>query len=96
MPREPGRPCDYSVLISRAEAWPRAGFWTIGLRERLPVIPVPLRSPDGDAELDLQEVLHRVYDASGYEDYIYGGKPDPPLTPDDQEWAESLVPRRGA
>jgi hypothetical protein len=85
---------DYSVLISRAEAWPRAGFWPIGLRERLPVIPVPLKYSDTDAQVDLQEVLHRVYDVSGYEDYIYGGKPDPPPAPDDQSWAERLLPRR--
>jgi len=96
MPMEPQRACDYSVLISRAEAWPRAGFWAIGLRERLPTIPVPLRSPDGDAQLDLQEILHHVYDVSGYEDFIYAGTPDPPLAPDDRAWAESLVPRRRA
>jgi hypothetical protein len=82
------------VLVSRAERWPHAGFWAIGLRERLPVIPVPLKSPDDDAQLDLQEVLHHVYDASGYEDYIYSGAPDPPLLPDDQAWAESVISRR--
>jgi hypothetical protein len=96
MPMEPRRPCDYSVLVSRAEEWPRAGFWGIGLRERLPIIPVPLKSPDGDAQLDLQELLHDVYDASGYEDYIYGGTPDLPLAPDDQAWARSLVSQRRA
>ncbi len=96
MPMEPQRTCDYSVLISRAEAWPHAGFWAIGLRERLPKIPVPLKSEDVDAQLDLQEVLDHVYDVSGYEDYIYAGSPYPPLAPDDRAWAESLVPRRRA
>lgn len=96
MPMEPRRPCDYSVLVSRAEAWPRAGFWAIGLRDRLPIIPVPLRAPDGDAQLDIQDVLHHVCDASGYGDYIYEGTPDPPLSVEDQAWAESFVPQRRA
>jgi hypothetical protein len=86
--------CAYSVLISRVEDRPQAGFWPIGLRDRLPTIPVPLRRPDGDARLDLQAVLEQVYDASGYEDYIYSGAPDPPLAPEDRAWADALVPPR--
>ena len=65
MPMEPRRVCDYSVLVSRADAWPRAGFWAIGLRERLPTIPVPLKAPDSAAQLDIQELLDHVYDVSG-------------------------------
>jgi hypothetical protein len=82
----------YSVLVSRVDERPQAGFWPIGLRDRLPVIPVPLRAPDGDARIDLQEVLHHVYDASGYEDYIYSGSPDPPLVGDDHSWSATLIP----
>jgi hypothetical protein len=84
----------YSVLVSRPDDRPRAGFWPIGLRERLPIIPVPLRAPDGDARLDLQQALDHVYEASGYEYYIYSGLPDPPLEGEDRIWAESLIPLR--
>ena len=35
----------YSVLVSRVDHRPKAGFWPIGLRDRLPIIPVPLRTP---------------------------------------------------
>ena len=83
----------YSVLVSRVDDRPRAGFWPIGLRDRLPIIPIPLRAPDGDARLDLQEALNHVYDASGYEDYIYSGLPDPPLEGEDRIWAEGVIPR---
>jgi hypothetical protein len=83
----------YSVLVSRVDDRPKAGFWPIGLRDPLPIIPVPLRAPASDARLDLQEALNHVYDASGYEDYIYSGLPDPPLEENDQAWAESLIPR---
>ena len=89
----PDRPeCDYSVVVSRAERRPEADFWPIRLREPLPVIPVPLRSPDRDATLDLQELLHRVYDAGRYAHYVYEGRPKPPLLPEEEEWARPLVP----
>jgi len=91
MPQE-GRPeCDYSVMVSRAEKRPAADFWPIGLRSRLPVIPVPLRSPDAAAQVDLQESLHRAYDGPGYEHFVYSGDPDPPLSPSDAAWARQLV-----
>jgi hypothetical protein len=63
--------CDYSVLVSRAERRPKAGFWAIKLRERLPLIPVPLRLEDGDVQIDLQAALNSAYDAAAYERFIY-------------------------
>jgi hypothetical protein len=84
--------CAYSVLVSRVEDRPRAGFWPVGLRSRLPEIPVPLRAPDADARLDLQAIVHRLYDSAGYEDYIYDGVPDPPLVPDDLAWSRAFLP----
>lgn len=92
MPPEERPASAYSVLVSRAEHRPRAGLWPIGLRDRLPLIPVPLRAPDPDARIDLQEILDRVYDAYGYEDFLYDGTPDPPLAEIDAAWARSLVP----
>src|SRR3954447_22512757 len=95
MPMDDRPECDYSVLVSRAEDRPLAGFWPIRLRDPLPAISIPLRLPDEEARLDLQEALHRVYDASGYEDYIYAGAPEPPLAPDDAEWARQVARRPG-
>ena len=89
----PDRPaCDYSVTVSRAERRPEADFWPIGLRERLPTIPVPLRAPDRDATLDLQGLLHRVYDAGRYAHYAYEVRPQPPLGSDEEAWARQFLP----
>jgi hypothetical protein len=93
MPAEDRPACDYAVMVSRADERPRAGFWPIGLRDRLPVIPVPLGAPDPDARLDLQEILDHIYDAGGYAYYIYDGDPEPPLRPDDAAWARTVGPR---
>ncbi len=88
-----GRPeCSYSVLVSCFERRPDAAFWPIALRERLPVIPVPVRAPDSDARLDLQAVIDRIYDDAGYGDYIYEGAPRPRLEGDDADWARQLLP----
>jgi hypothetical protein len=84
--------CDYSVMLSRAEKRPTADFWPIRLRDRLPVIPIPLRPPDAAAQVDLQEVLHRAYDGPGYEHFIYRGEPEPSLSANDAAWARQLAP----
>jgi len=44
--------------------------------------------------LDLQSALHQVYDAAGYEDYIYANEPNPPLQGADAEWAQRLLTTR--
>jgi hypothetical protein len=83
--------CDYYVMVSRAEERLRADLWPLRLRDRLPVVPIPLRPPWPDARLDLQEVLHTVYDRAYYKDYIYDGTPQPPLGDEDARWAEELL-----
>lgn len=87
-------PCDYYVLVSRYEDRPSVGFWPIGLRERLPVVAVPLAGPDPAAHLDLQSVLDRTYDAAGFGSYIYSEPPEPPLAPDAAAWAATFLPNR--
>jgi hypothetical protein len=92
MPHEKRPRCDCSVSVSRAEDRPWAGFWPIRLRRRLPAVPIPLRPGNPDAPIDLQEILHQVYDASGYGDFIYNGWPDPALSSRDAAWARTFVP----
>lgn len=87
--------CDYYVLVSRYEERPGVGLWPLHLRDPLPAVPIPLTAPDADVSLDLQAVLHHVYDAADYGKYIYDEAPHPPLTPADATWAAQLVPQRG-
>ena len=87
-------PCDYYAMVFRTERWPLADLWPIGLRQPLPIIPVPLRAPDPALRLELQPILHRIYDAAGYAKFIYDEEPTPPLSPEDIEWARTLIPSR--
>jgi hypothetical protein len=94
MPPDNRPDCDYSAFVSRAESRAKAEIWPIRLRDRLPVMPVPLRAPDPDVALDLQEVLHNTYEGPGYERFIYKGTPDPPLSPNDTAWSQQFLPAR--
>jgi Protein of unknown function (DUF4058) len=78
---------EYFVHVSPEKRRPQGLVWTIRLSQRLPVIPVPLRTGDDDAPLDLQAVLDTAYDHAGYHRVIdYTKEPVPPLKP---EWRES-------
>jgi len=82
---------DYRVVLSRQEERPKVVVWPVQLRDPLPPIPVPLRSPDPDVSIDLAEVVNRVYDLTGYADYVYDLPVQPPLNDADREWAAELV-----
>jgi len=86
--------CEYYGLVSRSQKRPSAEIWPIRFRESLPEIPIPLRPSDPEAHLDLQAVLHGVYDAAGYEYYVYGTPLQQPLSLDDAAWARQFVPAR--
>jgi len=88
---DPPHECDYCIVVSRAEERPDVDVWPLRLRDPLPTVPVPLRSPDGDARLDLQALVHRVYDAAGYRHYLYQFQPKPALSDVDAEWAAEIV-----
>jgi hypothetical protein len=93
MPPDDRPPGDYSVLISRAGRRPAAEYWPIRLRDRLPIIPIPLKPGDSDRRIDLREVVDQAHDEGGYWKYIYDGTPEPPLSAEDAEWSARLVPR---
>jgi hypothetical protein len=83
----------YLACVRRAWTPSRWLAWPIALRERLPRIPVPLRPVDAAVWLDLQALLERAYVAGGHDDIDYGRPCEPPLAPEDAEWARALVAR---
>jgi hypothetical protein len=67
--------CDYYALVSRAATRPKVDFWPIQLRESLRPIPIPLREGEPEPMLDLQAMIHRIYDAGHYRLFIYDSPP---------------------
>lgn len=70
--------------------------WPILLRQKLPPIKVPLRAGEAEIHLDLQALFQIVYDRAGYDLIIdYRAEPDPPLTPEQAQWAHALLKAKG-
>lgn len=89
-PRLPNVP--YLVTLTRAQSGV-VNVWTIGLQDKLPIIPVPLRVPDADVSLDLPLALSAIYDEAAYDlsvDYRQP-PPPPPLSELDAGWLENLL-----
>ncbi len=70
----------------------RYEFYPMNLRDPLPRITIPLKKGEPDAALDLQAAFERVYQSGVYDGEIdYGQPPDPPLSPENAESAQSLL-----
>jgi hypothetical protein len=83
---------DYLAVVSRTYERPDSDVWTIGLRDKLPVLPVPLLPPDPDIPLDLSKALHTAYERAHYERRInYSEPPTPLLKKEDATWAWKLL-----
>ncbi len=80
-------PSPYLALLTRA-ARPATEVWPIQLTDTLPILPVPLQTPDPDVPLDLQAALSVIYDESDYgrtTDYTVP-PPPPALSEQDKAW----------
>jgi hypothetical protein len=90
----PPTPSAYYALVCWASLLPRAGYWSIGVRDRLPEVPVPLDADKPDCLLDLQPCFDRAYDEGRFPLYInYTQPPTPPLPEADAAWARELLAR---
>ncbi len=86
----------YQVCVYRAWGAALGEVYRVPLRERLPIIKVPLRKTDADVPLDLQALVEQCYRNGGYdEDIDYRTEPDPPLDADDGRWADALLRKQG-
>lgn len=87
-----GYDSDYLVTLSRTEERPVAELWPTNLPSPLPTIPIPLLLGDADLVMDLQQILHQVYDESGYSRRIRHSDPipAPPLSDQNAAWLKQL------
>ena len=87
---------DYSLFVSPAADRPRAFFWPFTIRDAIPAFTLPLQPDDDEPEVDLNTILHELYDRAGYDLRIrYGEEPIPPLEDDDAAWVGALLREAG-
>lgn len=83
------RPFEYLISVNRWPKRDRFELYPLRLRNRLPRFKVPLVAPDPDVPLDVQAALEQVYEDGSYMLRVkYHGPCVPPLSPDDQTWAD--------
>jgi len=90
---KPLPPGHFFAIVARAETRPKADVYAWSVRDRLPVIPIPLKSPDPDVMLDLGAVTDSAYQDGRYAETIRYHDPLPdglPIAPEDRAWAESM------
>ena len=92
--REPVK-SDYRIMISRSKSRPRAKLLAFGVCQASPAVPIPLLPKDPEPSLDLNGVLHALYERARFDLRLdYANPPVPPLSEDDAEWARAIVARR--
>ena len=85
---------DYYAFVSRAGCRESCGVYDWSVRDRLPTIPVPLRSPDPDVPLDLAAAFATSFDQGKYGRRLRYDRPPPaPLAEADRAWAADVAGR---
>jgi hypothetical protein len=91
-----GHRTTYAICVHRGWKPFEVEYYRLPLQERLPAIAIPLRQSDRDVPLDLQSIFTECCEEGRYVDDIdYRKDPDPPLTPDDAQWADALLREQG-
>lgn len=85
----------YQVCVRRATQPGEAEIYKAPLRERLPIIRIPLRPTDPDVLLDLQALIDECYRRGRYATIDYSVDPDPSLSPPDARWADEVLRAAG-
>ena len=83
---------DYRILVSRSWDRPKAKLYTFGVRAAIPAFPLPLREGEEDVPVDLNAILHALYERANYNLRLdYGCPAVPPLSEADAAWARGRI-----
>ena len=76
----------YGVCVFRGIEPKKPEAYVIKLRDRLPIISIPLRLTDADIALELQPLIDQCHERGRYHRLRYQIEPDPPFAPVDAAW----------
>ncbi len=85
----------YQICVRRSSRPDEAEVYRAPLRERLPIIRIPLRPKDRDVPLDLQDLIDQCYRRGRYAAIDYTNDPVPLLSLPDARWADELLRAAG-
>ncbi len=88
---------DYHILVSDAAQRPSAELYGFNLRDHIPSFSLPLKPKDNPITVDLQPLLHTVYDQGNFDlriDYTQP-IPEPALPESDRLWVQQCITSSG-
>lgn len=87
---------DYNVVVTRAPRPEQFELYTSTLEKRLPRFRLPLAVDDRDVVVDLQAVLHRVYDQADFAKTVdYQTDPLTKLDAGQKQWLDRYLREHG-
>ena len=82
----------YRILVSRGDHRPNATLYAFGVRQAIPLFPLPLKPADHEPRVDMGQLLHDLYDRASYDLRLdYREEAVPPLAGEDAAWADALL-----
>ena len=86
----------YRHLISRWQTRPWAAMYPFALPSAIPDVTVPLLEGDAEPQIPLNALLHDLYRADYYANYVdYTADPAGPLSDNDRRWLDGLLRAKG-
>jgi hypothetical protein len=81
---------DYRILVNCAECLRQETVYSFGLQDPIPTFSLPLLFGDRQPSINLQALIHEVYDDVNF-DINYIIEPNFPLNKADAAWADKLL-----
>jgi Protein of unknown function (DUF4058) len=86
----------YRILVSRGNRRPTADLYAFNLPDPIPAFQLPLQMGDVEPMVDLQMLLHRLYDQGGYDLRLdYRQAPTVALSEADTTWVTDRLRQQG-
>lgn len=83
---------DYRMIVSRSSERPQADLYAFNLQQQIPSFPLPLQPEDPEPIINLQDLLHNLYDQGSYDLAInYQTEPIPRLSTANAAWVDQIL-----
>jgi hypothetical protein len=87
---------NYRILIYRGDTRPIADLYAFDLQNVIPSFFLPLRSDDREPVINLQELLHQVYEIYDYDLVVdFSQEAVPALSEEEKVWVDEILKKKG-